>query len=59
MPQLLGLRVNTAQPAFTAAGFTGTFTVTRPPNGNYTVTSQSLIGGQLYVCTSSVTVFGN
>ena len=59
MPQLLGLKVNSAQSSFGAAGFTGTFTITTPPNGNYTVTSQSLIGGQVYPCTSTVTVAGN
>ncbi len=59
MPQLIGLRVNVAQASFTTAGFTGAFTITRPPSGNYTVTSQTLIGGQTYTCGSSVTVGGN
>jgi Flp pilus assembly protein TadG len=58
MPQLVGLHVNAAQSAFTGAGFTGTFTVNRPPNGNYSVTGQNKIGGQQYACTSAVTVSG-
>lgn len=59
MPQLVGLKVNDAQTAFGAAGFTGAFTVTRPPNGNYNVTSQNGVGGQQYPCTTGVTVAGN
>lgn len=59
MPQLTGQKVNTAQTTFTTAGFTGSFTITRPPAGNYTVSSQSLVGGQSFPCTSSVTVGGS
>jgi Flp pilus assembly protein TadG len=59
MPQMVGQKVNSAQSAFTAAGFTGTFTITRPPQGNYDVTSQSLVGGQSYACSTGVTVAGN
>lgn len=59
MPQLIGLRVNAASTTFTTAGFTGAFTATSPPNGNYVVTSQTLVGGQPYPCTSPVTVGGN
>lgn len=56
-PQLIGLKVNSGQSPFTVAGFTGTYTITRPPNNNYTIGSQSLVGGQIYVCSSSMTVF--
>jgi Flp pilus assembly protein TadG/beta-lactam-binding protein with PASTA domain len=58
MPQLIGLKVNNAQAPYNSAGFTGTFTATTPPNGNYTVQTQSLVGGQTYPCSSSVTVGG-
>lgn len=59
VPQVIGLKANAGQTAFANAGFTGTYSITRPPSGNYTITSQSLIGGQLYVCTSNMTVAGN
>lgn len=59
MPQLVGQKVNSAQSAFSVAGFTGTFTISRPPNGNYDVTAQSLVGGQVYPCSTSVTVGGS
>ena len=56
-PQLIGLKVNAGQSPYTVAGFTGTYTITRPPNGNYNIGSQSLVGGQIYVCSSPMTVF--
>ncbi len=59
MPQLIGQKVNTASNTFSTAGFTGAFTATAPPNGNYTVSSQTLVGGQPYPCQSPVTVGGN
>jgi beta-lactam-binding protein with PASTA domain len=59
MPQLIGQRVNTASSTFTTAGFSGTYTVQTPPNGNYIITSQSLSFGQQYACTSGVVVAGN
>ena len=59
MPQLIGKRVNVGQTDFGTAGFTGTYTVSRPPSGNYNITTQSLVGGQQYACTSGVTVAGN
>jgi beta-lactam-binding protein with PASTA domain len=55
MPQLVALKVNSGQAAFQTAGFTGTYTA-QAGNGNYTIQYQSLIGGQMYPCTSSVTV---
>jgi beta-lactam-binding protein with PASTA domain len=56
MPQLVGVRVNSAQAPWRAAGFvTGTFTA-QNGNGNYIVQYQSLIGGQVYPCASDVTV---
>ena len=59
MPQLLGLKANAGSSPFTTAGFTGPYTIQRPPNGNYDITTQSLVGGLKYVCTSGVTVAGN
>ena len=59
MPQLLGVKVNSGESTFANAGFTGSYTITTPPNGNYNITTQSLVGGQLYACTSSVVVAGN
>ncbi len=59
MPSMVTEKVNSAQSDYTTAGFTGTFTITRPPNGNYNVTSQNKVGGQLYDCSTSVTVAGN
>jgi hypothetical protein len=56
-PQLIGLTASAGQSPFTVAGFTGTYTIHRPPNSNYTIGSQSLVGGQVYVCSSSMTVF--
>ncbi len=59
MPQLSGLKVNNAHTPFTNAGFTGSVTINRPPQGNYDITTQSLIAGLTYPCSSSVTVAGN
>ena len=59
MPQLLGQRVNTGLNTFQTAGFTGAYTITEPPNGNYIITSQSLVGGQKFACSSGVVVAGN
>ncbi|MGI8830388.1 MAG: TadE/TadG family type IV pilus assembly protein [Candidatus Limnocylindria bacterium] len=59
MPQLIGKKVNVGGTDFTTAGFSGSYTVTEPPMGNYTITTQSRVGGQMYACTTSVTVAGN
>ena len=59
MPQLIGEKANDGLTDFQTAGFTGSYTITRPPNGNYNITSQSLVGGQDFDCTASVTVAGN
>jgi beta-lactam-binding protein with PASTA domain len=59
MPQLIGKRVNQGLTDFNTAGFSGTYTVTRPPAGNYFITSQSLVAGQDFDCTAGVTVAGN
>jgi TadE-like protein len=56
-PALIGLTANNAKAPYVNAGFTGTFTINRPPNNNYNVGSQSLVGGQVYVCSSPMTVF--
>lgn len=60
VPSFIGHRVNYAQPAWGAAGFSTTVVVTRPPNGNYTITSQSpAVGGQPVDCgTTTLTVAG-
>lgn len=60
VPQLVGLRASTTGPAaYAAAGFSGSVSATSPPNGNYVITSQSLVGGQMLPCTTDIVVFGN
>jgi hypothetical protein len=59
MPQLVDLKVNDGDDEFVDAGFEGNYIITRPPNGNYDITTQSLVGGQQYPCSSDVTVAGN
>jgi len=56
-PQLIGLSASAGQVPYVVAGFSGTYTIDRPPNSNYTIGSQSLVGGQVYVCSSNMTVF--
>lgn len=60
IPSFVGARVNEAQTMWNAAGFTTTVTITRPPNGNYTITNQSPgVGGQMASCTTTfMTVYG-
>jgi hypothetical protein len=55
-PELIGKTVNNGQSIWTTAGFTGAYTITRPPSNSYTIGTQSLVGGQEYPCTSSITV---
>jgi hypothetical protein len=51
------IRVNNAQGMWTAAGFTTTIVVTRPPNGNYDMNSQSPLGpNQAGSCSTVETV---
>lgn len=58
-PDLYGLRVNAAPSVYNGTyQFTGTVIVTRPPNGNYLITSQNLVGGQEYACTADIEVGG-
>jgi len=52
-PDMTGLTKSAASSAYSAS-FTGTFKSTGPGSG--TVSSQSLVGGQPYPCTSNVTV---
>jgi hypothetical protein len=61
VPGFSGNKVNTAQNIWNTAGFTTTVIINRPPNGNYTITTQSpAVGGQPVSCTTTVmTVFGN
>ena len=60
IPSFVGARANDAQTMWNAAGFTTTVTITRPPNGNYTITNQSPGGGgQMASCTTTfITVYG-
>lgn len=55
VPSFVGARVNEVQSDWSAAGFTTTVIVIRPPNGNYTVTAQSpAVGGQPVDCATTV-----
>lgn len=56
-PQVIGLKANAGQTSYQVAGFTGTYTINRPPAGNYTIGTQSLVGGTIYVCSSNLKVF--
>jgi Flp pilus assembly protein TadG len=60
IPSFVGAKANNAQAIWFTAGFTTTVTITRPPNGNYTITNQSPgIGGQMANCdTTLITVYG-
>lgn len=59
-PQLVGETVTAGQALWSLKGFTGSYTVVRPPNNNYTIGSQFfLVFGEPYPCTSSITVSKN
>ena len=45
VPNFAGTKVNNANGTWHTAGFITNVTVTRPPNGNYTIGTQSLPGG--------------
>jgi hypothetical protein len=51
-----GIKKNSAQALWTAAGFFGSITYSPNPNGNWTITSQSITGSQ--PCSSSITIGG-
>lgn len=61
IPSFVGAKANQAQNIWSVAGFTTTVTITRPPNGNYTITNQSPgVGGQKANCnTTLMTVYGS
>jgi hypothetical protein len=61
VPGFSGNKANDAQTIWNAEGFTTTVIINRPPNGNYTITTQSpAVGGQPVDCDTTVmTVFGN
>jgi hypothetical protein len=61
IPSFVGARANDAQAIWNAAGFSTTVTITRPPNGNYTITNQAPgVGGQWANCAgTTITVFGS
>jgi len=60
VPDFANVKVNDAQPRWAAAGFTTTVNVTRPPNGNYDIRTQTLVGGSINPqpngCASTITV---
>jgi Flp pilus assembly pilin Flp len=59
VPQLIGLRVNAGEIAWTVAGYTGAFNVSRAnpeENGNYIITAVDLVQGEFYPCDTPVTV---
>jgi hypothetical protein len=58
VPTLTGFQVTVAQARWTQAGFTAVnFNVARPPNSDYTVSSQSIPVGSLRPClTTAITV---
>jgi len=58
-PDLSDVRVNNAPAVFNGTfGFSGSVMVTNPPNGNYLIKSQDLVGGQEYACTTDIEVGG-
>ena len=57
VPQLVGLKSSAGSSTYFAAGFTGSYTIDRPPNNDYTIASQSLVGGQVYLCNNNMTVY--
>ncbi len=61
VPGFGSYKVNVAQTIWNAAGFTTTVIINRPPQGNYTITTQiPAVGGQRVDCDTTVmTVFGN
>lgn len=56
-PQLVGAKASAGAGLYSTAGFTGTYTINRPPSNDYNIGSQSLVGGQDYLCSSSITVY--
>jgi PKD repeat protein len=57
VPSFNGVKRNSAQAIFTAAGFTGTVSSgSGAPNGNFTITSQSLTANSQVPCNSNITV---
>jgi hypothetical protein len=61
VPQLsgIGLRFNTAQGAWSNAGFSGSVTRSpAAPAGNFTITSQSFVYPDLISCSNGVVVSG-
>jgi hypothetical protein len=61
VPGFSGNKANDAQTIWNAEGFTTTVIINRPPQGNYTITTQTpAVGGQPVDCDTTVmTVFGN
>lgn len=58
VPGLSGVGANQATNQWTGAGFSGTLTITRPPNGNYQIKNQTIVGGQKVPCNSAMSVGG-
>jgi len=59
VPQMVGQTVVGGEVFWTLGGFTGNYTAKRPPNSNYVIGLQSLVGGQQYPCDTSITVQHN
>lgn len=57
VPSLNGVKRNSAQGVWTGAGFTGTVSDdTGAPNGNFTITAQSIVANSQVPCNSNVKV---
>lgn len=56
VPNMINLTRSEGQAAWTAASFTGTYS---PRNGNFTIRSQSLVGGTYVECEADITVSAN
>jgi hypothetical protein len=56
VPNFTGVRKNDAAASWTAAGFTAA-SIAYVGNGNFTISRQSLVGGDYVACQSSITVY--
>jgi len=50
VPNMINLYSSQTQGAWVAAGFDTTVVISRPPNGDYKVGSQSITAGQAPLC---------
>lgn len=56
VPNFTGVKKNNASSLWTAAGFT-TANIAYSGQGNFTISRQSLVGGDYVACQSSITVY--